>query len=234
MSNQWQRPSGRDLHQLRPITIELGMQKHCAGSAFIKWGDTHVLCAAHIEERVPFHVESGGWISAEYALLPGSTHTRCRRERKSVSGRTAEIQRLIGRSLRGSIDTQPFEGHSLTIDCDVIQADGGTRCAAITGAYVAACIALKQFDYRPPHLAAVSFGIMQQHILTDLCYIEDSQVDVDLNIVLSEKGLIEVQGTAEQAPFTAEQLMEMVQRAQQASDAIFAVQRQALQKAGIL
>ena len=126
-----------------------------------------------------------------------------------------------------------FEGHSLTIDCDVIQADGGTRCAAITGAYVAATMALKQFNYRPPHLAAVSFGIMQNHILTDLCYLEDSQVDVDLNIVLSEQGLVEVQGTAERATFSPEQLLEMVNRAMHLKTHIFEVQNQALRTIGL-
>lgn len=115
---------GRTLGELRPISFELGLQKHVAGSALIKWGDTHVLCAASIEERVPSFVEEGGWITAEYALLPGSTHSRVRRERKGPSGRSAEIQRLIGRSLRGAIDLLQLEGLALTLDCDVIQADG--------------------------------------------------------------------------------------------------------------
>ena len=181
------RIDGRLEHDLRPISFELGVQKHVAGSALIKWGDTHVLCAASIEERVPSFVEEGGWISAEYSLLPGSTHSRVRRERKGPSGRTAEIQRLIGRSLRGAIDLMKLEGLSLAIDCDVIQADGGTRCAAITGAFVAASIALKPFNYQPSPFAAISFGLVDGQLLTDLCYHEDSQAEVDMNIVLSTK-----------------------------------------------
>ena len=222
------RIDGRLSNALRPISFELGIQKHVAGSALIKWGDTHVLCAASIEERVPSFVEEGGWISAEYSLLPGSTHSRVRRERKGPSGRTAEIQRLIGRSLRGAIDLMKLEGLSLTIDCDVIQADGGTRCAAITGAYVAASIALKPFDYQPNPFAAISFGLVDGELLTDLCYQEDSRAEVDMNIVLSTQGLIEVQGTAERKAFSSQQLLEMVQRAEKGSEHIFELQKQAI------
>ena len=225
----WIRPSGRKLDELRPVKIKTGIQKHCAGSALIQWGDTHVLCAATLEAKVPHHVPEGsGWITAEYSLLPGSTHTRARRERRSTSGRTAEIQRLIGRSLRGAIDLTRLDGYALTIDCDVIQADGGTRCAAITGAYVAATIALRRLDYTPPPLVAVSFGLMEGHILSDLCYEEDAQVDVDLNVVLSSAGLIEVQGTAEGSTFSPEQLSEMIQRALRARETLFKVQAEAL------
>ena len=222
------RIDGRAHDQLRPISFELGIQKHVAGSALIKWGDTHVICSATLEERVPHHVETGGWASAEYALLPGSTHTRVRRDRKGPSGRTAEIQRLIGRSLRGAIDLAKLDGYSLTMDCDVLQADGGTRCASITGAYVAASIALRSVGYQPDPFAAISFGIVEGQILSDLCYHEDSQAEVDMNIVLSAKGLIEVQGTAERNPFSSAQLMEMLSRAEKASQHIFEIQHAAI------
>ena len=222
------RIDGRLPTDLRPISFELGVQKHVAGSALIKWGDTHVLCAATLEDRVPPFVDEGGWVSAEYALLPGSTHSRVRRDRKGPSGRTAEIQRLIGRSLRGALDLKRLDGVSLTIDCDVIQADGGTRCASITGAYVAASIALKQLGYHPEPFAAVSFGLVNGELLTDLCYHEDSQAEVDMNIVLSTQGLIEVQGTAERKPFSSSQLMEMVQRAEVAAQHIFEIQKNAI------
>jgi ribonuclease PH len=222
------RIDGRLPTDLRPISFELGVQKHVAGSALIKWGDTHVLCAATLEDRVPPFVDEGGWVSAEYALLPGSTHSRVRRDRKGPSGRTAEIQRLIGRSLRGALDLKRLDGVSLTIDCDVIQADGGTRCASITGAYVAASIALKQLGYHPEPFAAVSFGLVNGELLTDLCYHEDSQAEVDMNIVLSTQGLIEVQGTAERKPFSSAQLMEMLQRAEAASQYIFEIQKNAI------
>ena len=222
------RGDGRALEELRPISFELNIQKHVAGSALIKWGDTHVLCAATLEEYVPSFVDEGGWASAEYALLPGSTHSRVRRERKGVKGRTAEIQRLIGRSIRAGLDLNKLEGHTLTLDCDVIQADGGTRCAAITGSYVAASLALRKIGYQPDHFAAISFGILGGNVHTDLCYEEDSQADVDMNIVLSSRGLIEVQGTAERNPFSSEQLAEMVSRASNAADYIFSLQQDAL------
>ena len=223
------RNDGRALNELRPISFELNIQKHVSGSALIKWGDTHVLCAATLEEYVPSFVNEGGWVTAEYALLPGSTHSRVRRERKGPSGRSAEIQRLIGRSLRAAIDLKKLEGHTLTLDCDVIQADGGTRCAAITGSHVAASLALRQIGYQPDHFAAISFGILGGAVHTDLCYEEDSQAEVDMNIVLSTRGLIEVQGTAERNPFSPEQLSEMIRRAQSATEQIFSIQREALE-----
>ena len=227
MSGQ-SRIDGRALDELRSISFELGVQRHVSGSVLIKWGHTHVICAATLEEYVPSYVESGGWASAEYSLLPGSTHSRVRRERKGPSGRTAEIQRLIGRSLRGALDLSQMEGYSLTLDCDVLQADGGTRCAAITGSYVAAALALKEIGYDPAPFAAVSLGILNHEIYTDLCYEEDSRAQVDMNIVLSTRGLIEVQGTAERHPFSSDQLNVMIERAQRASEVIFAAQRAAL------
>ncbi|MBM4292774.1 MAG: ribonuclease PH [Deltaproteobacteria bacterium] len=227
------RAEGRDARALRPLSFELAPQRYAAGSVVVRWGHTHVLCAATLEERLPPHAERNGWVSAEYALLPGSTHTRAARERKAVSGRTAEIQRLIGRSLRGALDLDRLEGHALTVDCDVLQADGGTRCASITGAYVAVAIALARFGYLPPHFAALSFGLLGGEVLSDLCYEEDSRVDVDCNVVWSEAGLIEVQGTAERGAFTSAQLMEMLSRAEGASGYIFERQRHALRAAGV-
>ena len=225
--------AGRDARSIRPISFELSPQRHAAGSAIIRWGHTHVLCSASLEPKLPSHAEQNGWVSAEYSLLPGSTHTRAQRERKSVSGRTAEIQRLIGRSLRGALDLDRLEGHALTVDCDVLQADGGTRCASITGAYVAVAIALARFGYLPPHFAAMSFGLSAGAVLSDLCYEEDSRVEVDCNVVWSEAGLIEVQGTAERGVFAPAQLMEMLTRAQEASGYIFERQREALAAAGV-
>ena len=229
----WTRPSGRALTELRPLSVSLSPQKFAAGSVIIKWGDTHVLCSASLEEGVPSFTDQLGWVSAEYSLLPGSTHTRARRERKSVGGRTAEIQRLIARSLRGALDLNQLQEHTLTLDCDVIQADGGTRCAAITGSYIAASIALHRLGYRPPHFAAVSFGLMEGHVITDLCYEEDSQVDVDCNVVWCESGLIEVQGTAERGTFSPSQLSEMLTRAEALSEQLFSFQREALRQAGL-
>lgn len=173
----------------------------------------------------------GGWASAEYSLLPGSTHTRARRDRRGPSGRTAEIQRLIARSVRGALDLEQLGDYTLTLDCDVVQADGGTRCASITGAYIAAAIALHEIGYTPEPFAAVSFGVFGDHVYTDLCYQEDSRADVDMNIVMSTRGLIEVQGTAERDPFSSAQLIEMVSRAEQATAQLFELQRTALASA---
>lgn len=225
------RSDGRALDELRAISFELNVQKHASGSVLIKWGDTHVLCSAWLESGTPSFVESGGWASAEYSLLPGSTHTRARRDRRGPSGRTAEIQRLIARSVRGALDLNQLEDHTLTLDCDVVQADGGTRCASITGAYVAAALALHEIGYMPDPFAAVSFGVFGDQVYTDLCYEEDSRADVDMNIVMSTRGLIEVQGTAERDPFSSAQLVEMVNRAEQATSQLFEIQRAVLASA---
>ena len=227
-STEMKRGDGRGLDELRPISFELNIQRYAAGSALIKWGHTHVLCAATLEDRVPSFVEEGGWASAEYSLLPGSTHSRVRRERKGPSGRTAEIQRLIGRSLRAGLDLAAMEGYTLTLDCDVIQADGGTRCAAITGSYVAASLALREIGYQPEPFAAVSFGLLGGEVHTDLCYEEDSRAEVDMNIILTPKGFVEVQGTAERALFSQDHLNEMLTRAQRAAAQIFSLQEAAL------
>ena len=213
------RPSNRNNNEMRSVEIETDITMHAEGSCIIKCGDTHVLCTASVEERVPpFLRNSGlGWVTGEYGMLPGSTSTRNRREATSgkQSGRTQEIQRLIGRSLRTCIDRRILGERQITIDCDVIQADGGTRCASITGGWVALKLATnlllsKEIINSDPiveTVAAVSCGIYANQALLDLDYAEDSEAGTDANFVLTESNkMIEVQGSAEGAPFTRSQL----------------------------
>lgn len=221
------RTDGRKLAQLRPIKITPSYIKTADGSVLIEMGDTKVICTAKIEERVPpFLRNSGkGWITAEYGMLPGSSATRIGREssRGKVGGRTHEIQRLIGRSLRAIADLRSLGEKTIWIDCDVIQADGGTRTASITGAYVALTEAVRSWlgrgvisiDPIKDAVAAVSIGIVAGKILLDLCYEEDSKADVDMNFVMTGAGkFIEVQGTAEASPFTRRQMERMAEIAQ--------------------
>jgi ribonuclease PH len=221
------RTDGRKLAQLRPIKITPSYIKTADGSVLIEMGDTKVICTAKIEERVPpFLRNSGkGWITAEYGMLPGSSATRIGREssRGKVGGRTHEIQRLIGRSLRAIADLRSLGEKTIWIDCDVIQADGGTRTASITGAYVALIEAVRSWlgrgvisiDPIKDAVAAVSIGIVAGKILLDLCYEEDSKADVDMNFVMTGAGkFIEVQGTAEASPFTRRQMERMAEIAQ--------------------
>ncbi|MEM7620923.1 MAG: ribonuclease PH [Pseudomonadota bacterium] len=219
------RPSQRQINELRPVTFERAFAKNAEGSCLIKFGNTHVLCTASLEERVPpwLKGEGRGWLTAEYGMLPRATHDRVRREATTgrQSGRTQEIQRLIGRSLRAVIDLEALGERQISIDCDVIQADGGTRTASITGAWVALhdCIAwMKDRDMVKDnvlldHIAAVSCGIYKGEPVLDLDYIEDSGADADINFVITGSGgLVEIQGTAEKAPFSEEHfatLMEM-------------------------
>jgi ribonuclease PH len=237
------RADGRTPDTLRPITIELGVQPQAAGSALIRWGNTHVLCAASVENRVPpYRLDSGGgWLTAEYAMLPGCSGQRARRERGKVKGRTAEIQRLIGRSLRATVDLDALGQRTIHLDCDVINADGGTRCASITGAYVAACIAMHglaradEKPFVPPQLlAAVSIGLLEGQVLTDLMYTEDYATDVDLNFVASSEGIVEVQGTAEGAVFDRGALNTMLDAAEAACTKLFALQREVLARVEII
>ena len=212
------RPSGRDVSEMRPISIETGVTRHAEGSCLIRCGDTHVLCTASVDERVPPWMRNSGlgWVTAEYGMLPRATHTRMRREAKNgQSGRTQEIQRLIGRSLRACVDRPALGERQITVDCDVIQADGGTRCAAITGGWVALRIAVDKLlkagdvisDPLIDHVAAVSCGIYAGQPILDLDYTEDSEAGVDGNFVLTGGGkLIEVQMSAEGQTFTREQL----------------------------
>lgn len=221
------RSDGRKLAQLRPIKITPSYIKTADGSVLIEMGDTKVICTAKLEERVPpFLRNSGkGWITAEYGMLPGSSATRIGREssRGKVGGRTHEIQRLIGRSLRAIADLGSLGEKTIWIDCDVIQADGGTRTASITGAYVALTEAVRSWlgrgvisiDPIKDAVAAVSIGIVEGKILLDLCYEEDSKADVDMNFVMTGAGkFIEVQGTAEASPFTRRQMERMAEIAQ--------------------
>jgi len=221
------RTDGRKLAQLRPIKITPSYIKTADGSVLIEMGDTKVICTAKLEERVPpFLRNSGkGWITAEYGMLPGSSATRIGREssRGKVGGRTHEIQRLIGRSLRAIADLRSLGERTIWIDCDVIQADGGTRTASITGAYVALTEAVRSWlsrgvisiDPIKDAVAAVSIGIVKGRILLDLCYEEDSKADVDMNFVMTGTGkFIEVQGTAETSPFTRRQMERMAEIAE--------------------
>jgi len=216
------RKNNRSNDEMRPLEIEVGVNKHAEGSALIKFGDTHVICTASIENHVPRWMRGSneGWITAEYGMLPRSTHERMNREaaRGKQSGRTMEIQRLIGRSLRQAVDLKYLKDKTINIDCDVIQADGGTRTASISGACVALCEAIKNShdDQRAikEYVAAVSIGLKDGNPLLDLDYEEDSSADTDLNVVMTESGgIIEIQGTAEKYPFTKSQLDEMIKSA---------------------
>jgi len=216
------RKNNRSNDEMRPLEIEVGVNKHAEGSALIKFGDTHVICTASIENHVPRWMRGSneGWITAEYGMLPRSTHERMNREaaRGKQSGRTMEIQRLIGRSLRQAVDLKYLKDKTINIDCDVIQADGGTRTASISGACVALFEAIKNShdDQRAikEYVAAVSIGLKDGSPLLDLDYEEDSSADTDLNVVMTESGgIIEIQGTAEKYPFTKSQLDEMIKSA---------------------
>ena len=234
------RPSGRNLNQMRPISIETGVTRHAEGSCLIRCGDTHVLCTASIDERVPpFLRNTGqGWVTAEYGMLPRATHTRMNREaKKGQSGRTQEIQRLIGRSLRAAVDRNALGERQITVDCDVIQADGGTRCASITGGWVALRLAVNKLmkagaivtDPLTDHVAAVSCGIYAGQALVDLDYPEDSEAGVDGNFVLTgAKRLIEVQMSAEGATFSREQMGALLDLAEEGTEALVAAQKAAV------
>jgi len=236
------RPSKRNSDELRQISLEMGFSKHAEGSCLVKFGDTHVLCTASVEGRVPpFLRNSGtGWITAEYGMLPRSTHKRSDREaaRGKQSGRTLEIQRLIGRSLRAVTKLEAFGERQVRVDCDVLQADGGTRTASVTGAYVA----LQQaFDHlvqenlinsNPLYdqVAAISCGVVNGTVMTDLDYEEDSNAEVDANFVISASGgLIEVQATGESGPFTKMQFNEMLSLAEHSCQKLFEKQSSVLE-----
>lgn len=234
------RPSGRDLNIMRPISIDTDVSRHAEGACMIKCGDTHVLCTATIEERVPpFLRNSGqGWVTAEYGMLPRATNTRMRREAKNgQSGRTQEIQRLIGRSLRACIDRQALGERQITVDCDVIQADGGTRCASITGGWVALRLATNKLlgsgevtsDPILDNVAAVSCGIYAGQPVLDLDYVEDSDAGTDANFVMTGKGgLVEVQGSAEGATFSRSELDALMDLAEKGVAELVAAQKTAV------
>ena len=235
------RPSKRKNDQIRSIEIETGITIHAEGSCIIRCGDTHVLCTASVEERVPpFLRNSGlGWVTGEYGMLPGSTSTRNRREATSgkQSGRTQEIQRLIGRSLRACIDRRVLGERQIIIDCDVLQADGGTRCASITGGWVALKLATNQLlqkgvinnDPIIETVAAVSCGVYANNVILDLDYAEDSEAETDANFVLTDTNkIIEVQGSAEGAPFSRKQLNLMTDLAEKGVQELVSTQTSAV------
>ncbi|MBH72953.1 MAG: ribonuclease PH [Rhodospirillaceae bacterium] len=234
------RPSKRLFNQMRPVNIETGVSKYAEGSCIIQFGETHVLCTASVEEKVPpFLQNSGrGWITAEYNMLPRATNSRSNRRRIAQSGRTQEIQRLIGRSLRAITNLEGFGELQIIVDCDVLQADGGTRTASITGGYVALQLAFQHLksiglvNNMPTNsqVAAVSCGIWKGKSILDLDYSEDSTADADANFVLTANGkIIEIQGTAEKDPFDREKFNEMLALATKGIGELCEIQKQALQ-----
>jgi ribonuclease PH len=233
------RGDGRLPGQLRPVSVELDVQKWAAASVVMREGDTHVLCAATIEDRIPPHLrgKGTGWVTAEYSMLPGATSERSQREsvKGRLGGRTHEIQRLIGRSLRGIVDTAALGERTVTIDCDVLQADGGTRCASITGGWIALSLALRRIGLEravTAHLAAISVGVVDGAAVLDLDYLEDSHAEVDFNVVATNAGTyVEVQGTAEGKPFSRERMDELLALADLGIARLFEVQADALASA---
>ena len=240
-----QRPSGRTDDQLRAVTFERGVSRHAEGSCLVKFGDTHVLCTASLEDRVPGWLKNSGkgWVTAEYGMLPRATGERMRREAATgkQSGRTQEIQRLIGRSLRAVVDLHALGERQISIDCDVLQADGGTRTASITGAYVALSDCLAWMGERAmcdpkkvlkDHIAAISCGIHKGTPVLDLDYAEDSTAETDANFVMTGSGgIIEIQGTAEGAPFSRDELNALMDLAQKGIGELVAMQKTALETA---
>lgn len=242
-SKKTARPSGRNDDELRPTRITRGFTRHAEGSVLIECGDTQVLCTASVEERVPHFLRGRGegWVTAEYGMLPRSTGSRMSREaaRGKQGGRTLEIQRLIGRSLRAVVDRQALGERTITLDCDVIQADGGTRTASITGAYVAlveACewlVGKRRIAASPIHgqIAAVSVGIFGDMPVLDLDYPEDSSAETDMNVVMNDGGgFIELQGTAEGHAFRRDELDRMLELAEKGIGELMAFQREALRQ----
>jgi ribonuclease PH len=232
-------PSGRKATQIRPLTIETGVSRYAEGSVLIKAGNTHVLCTASVDPDVPAWLKGKGkgWVTAEYAMLPRATHTRSKRDREKISGRTQEIQRLIGRALRAVVDLKALGERSILVDCDVLQADGGTRTASITGACVALGMALGKVGLQSAWVdtvSAISIGMKGGEVLTDLDYNEDSSCDVDMNFVITGKGgFVEVQGTAEGAAFSKAELDKMTDAAVAACREIREIQLRALAGAGL-
>jgi ribonuclease PH len=235
------RPSGRTPDQLRKVTLEPGFSRHAEGSCLVKFGDTHVLCTASVDERVPPWMRNSGkgWVTAEYGMLPRSTHTRTDREaaRGKQSGRTQEIQRLIGRALRAVVDMPAMGERQINIDCDVLQADGGTRTASITGAWVALHFAFERLikegklalSPMTGQVAAVSCGLWEGTAVLDLDYPEDSKAQADANFVLTGNGgIVEIQGTAEDKPFSEPQFLELLALAKKGVTELTALQRQAI------
>jgi len=232
------RPSGRAPDELREVRFTLGFTKHAAGSVLVEFGDTKVICTASVEESVPGFLRGKGvgWITAEYGMLPGSTHSRVDREaaRGKQGGRTVEIQRLIGRSLRAAVDMSALGERTVRIDCDVIQADGGTRTASITGSSVALAQALARIGVQTAfrsHVASISVGIWRGMPVLDLDYAEDSTAETDMNVVaLATGGFVEIQGTAEQQAFSDEELAAMLTLAKRGTRQLVELQKAAIEE----
>ncbi|OXS57904.1 ribonuclease PH [Cohnella sp. CIP 111063] len=239
------RSDGRQDRDLRPFAVALHPNKYAEGSVLIEVGNTKVLCTASVEERVPPFLkgQGKGWVTAEYAMLPRATHTRNQREaaKGKLTGRTMEIQRLIGRALRSVVDLHALGERTITLDCDVLQADGGTRTTSITGAYIALALAIHKlsgtvsFDKYPlrDYLASVSVGVIQDLPVVDLNYEEDSKAKVDMNVVMTGAGaFVEVQGTGEEAPFTRQELDQMLGLAEAGIRRLIELQKETLGEAG--
>ncbi|PLT46970.1 Ribonuclease PH [Paenibacillus pasadenensis] len=239
------RSDGRKPSQLRPVAIAVGVNKYAEGSVLIEAGDTKVLCTASVEERVPPFMkgQGKGWVTAEYSMLPRATHTRSQREsqRGKVNGRTMEIQRLIGRALRSVVNLQALGERTITLDCDVLQADGGTRTTSITGSFVALALAVAKLDARSPfavypltdYLASTSVGIIGGEPRLDLHYEEDSRAKVDMNLVMTGAGsFVELQGTGEEEPFSREELDRLLSLGEQGIRELIEIQQMALGAAG--
>lgn len=235
------RSFGRQTSEIRPLSFESGFTRYAEGSVLVKAGNTHVLCTASVDEGVPpwLKGKGQGWVTAEYSMLPRSTHTRSKRDREKVSGRTQEIQRLIGRALRGCVDLKALGERQIILDCDVLQADGGTRTTSITGACVALKIAISKLakEGKIPEstfldtVSAISVGMKENTVLVDLDYDEDSTCDVDMNFVMTGKGaFVEIQGTAEHAPFSRAHMNSMTDGAVAALEKIKALQLTAISK----
>jgi ribonuclease PH len=234
------RPDGRAPDQLRPVRITPDYTRWAEGSVLVEFGETKVICTASVENKVPPFLEGkgSGWVTGEYAMLPRSTHTRSGR---NPGGRGQEIQRLIGRALRAAVDTKKLGPRQITVDCDVIQADGGTRTAAVTGGWVALAMAIRRLgkshgvpaDAMRLAVAAVSTGIVDGQPRLDLAYVEDSAADTDFNFVVTDAGgFVEIQGTAETKPFSQEEFGQLVALAQKGAGELFALQQDALTRAG--
>ena len=234
------RHDGRSSLQMRPLRFVPNFTKHAAGSVLVEYGDTKVICTVCVDENIPHFLRNKqpaqGWLTAEYSMLPGATGTRSHRERPAPSGRSQEIQRLIGRSIRGVIDLTKATDLTFNIDCDVIQADGGTRTAAITGSYVALKIAVDKLliagklkeNPLVDAVAAVSVGLRNDDLFVDLDYQEDSTADLDMNVVMTQTGkILEIQGTAERAAFTKEQVVQIIDAASESLSPVFELQHQA-------
>lgn len=236
-----ERPDGRKYDELRPVKVTAGFTKYAEGSVLIEFGETKVICNATVEESVPpfKRGEGSGWVTAEYNMLPRATKTRNQRDinRLKLNQRSTEIQRLIGRSLRAAVDMELLGERSITIDCDVIQADGGTRTASITGGFIALALACKKLvsdgviEKMPikNYVSAVSVGISGGESVLDLCYAEDSKANVDMNIVMTDKGrFVEIQGTGEDGSFSKEELTELISLGEKGCGELFDVQREAI------